>query len=314
MKKILLVLLIIVIATVVGSYIFISNNIVIAKAGLLNTNTMAAFRCLTQKDMLQQFLKNDESTLTNDSAYFFQNNDISFQFKPRMFDVVEVPLRFKNLRLQSFISFRGLSPDSTVIEWKTKMETSNNPIKRIKQYLQAKKIHEGMSYVLDQLRQFVSNKKNVYGLNIMRTRLTDSLLVTTKMITKKYPSEQEYYNLIKHLQDFIVANGASSTNYPMLNIAKVDSNSFVTTVAVPINKVLPDKGAILFKKMFPGNILTAEVKSGIYSIEKGFMQLDYYVSDHQLASPAIPFQSLITDRLAEADTSKWMTKLYYPIY
>jgi effector-binding domain-containing protein len=134
------------------------------------------------------------------------------------------------------------------------------------------------------------------------------------MITKKYPSQQEYYNLIKKLQDYIATNGASPANYPMLNIAEIDSNNFVTTVAIPVNKVLPDTGPIVFKKMFPGNILTAEVKGGVHAIEEGFRQLNHYVSDYQLVLPAIPFQSLITDRLVEADTSKWMTKLYYPIY
>ena len=29
-------------------------------------------------------------------------------------------------------------------------------------------------------------------------------------------------------------------------------------------------------------------------------------------SPAIPFESLITNRLEEPDTSKWVTKIYYP--
>jgi effector-binding domain-containing protein len=194
------------------------------------------------------------------------------------------------------------------------MKMSNNPFKRVQQYLKAKKIHGGMSYILEQLKQFVSNKRNVYGLIIERTLVTDSLLVTSKTKTNNYPSQQEYYDLIKKLQDYIATNGASPANYPMLNIAEIDNNNFVTTVAIPVNKVLPDKGPILFKRMFPGKILTAEVKGGMYSIEKGFKQLNHYISDHQLSTPAIPFQSLITDRLLETDTSKWITKLYYPIY
>ncbi len=110
------------------------------------------------------------------------------------------------------------------------------------------------------------------------------------------------------LKDLFISNGIPK------RLNDIDSNNFSTTVAIPINKVLPDKGPILFKKMFPGNILTAEVKGGVYAIKEGFKQLNHYILDNQLTSPAIPFQSLVTDRLVEVDTSKWMTKLYYPVY
>jgi hypothetical protein len=62
-----------------------------------------------------------------------------------------------------------------------------------------------------------------------------------------------------------------------------------------------------------GNIFVCEVKGGPYSIDKATRQVQYYMSDHQRAAPAIPFQSLITDRRNETDTSKWITKIYYPV-
>jgi hypothetical protein len=37
------------------------------------------------------------------------------------------------------------------------------------------------------------------------------------------------------------------------------------------------------------------------------------VQDHQRVAPAIPFQSLVTDRTKQPDTSKWVTRLYWPI-
>jgi hypothetical protein len=38
-----------------------------------------------------------------------------------------------------------------------------------------------------------------------------------------------------------------------------------------------------------------------------------YKDDYQRVSPAIPFYSLITDRLKEPDSSKWITKIYFPV-
>jgi hypothetical protein len=66
--------------------------------------------------------------------------------------------------------------------------------------------------------------------------------------------------------------------------------------------------------MIAGNILVAEVKGGPYTVTNAFNSLHDYVTDHDLQSPAIPFQSLITNRLQQPDSTKWITKIYYPIY
>jgi hypothetical protein len=39
-----------------------------------------------------------------------------------------------------------------------------------------------------------------------------------------------------------------------------------------------------------------------------------YISDHQYADAAVPYQSLITNRVTEKDTTKWVTKICYPVY
>jgi hypothetical protein len=38
-----------------------------------------------------------------------------------------------------------------------------------------------------------------------------------------------------------------------------------------------------------------------------------YMKDFKLTSPAMPFELLVTNRANEPDTSKWVTKIYYPI-
>jgi len=66
--------------------------------------------------------------------------------------------------------------------------------------------------------------------------------------------------------------------------------------------------------MIRGNILVAEIKGGIYSVNEAERQLVNYANDYKKISPAIPFQSLVTNRQLEPDTSKWVTRLYYPIF
>jgi len=286
----------------------------IAKVAVLHVNRKTAFRCVTQGHLIKSFLDDRSGSQSDNNAYFFKRDDIAFTFKRRMFDLVEVPISYKGSEWSSFITLTELAPDSTRIEWSSKMEMSANPFKRIQQYQHARRIHTGMAQILEQLQNFTANTENIYKLKIVRTKLTDSLLVTTKSTSKNYPSNQEYYTLIQKIQEHVSLNKATPVNYPMLHIARVDSNKYETTVAIPVNKVVPGNGDILFKKMFPGNILTAEISGGLYTVEEGLKQLNNYVSDFQLVPPAIPFQSLVTDRLLQKDTAKWMTKLYFPVY
>jgi hypothetical protein len=62
-----------------------------------------------------------------------------------------------------------------------------------------------------------------------------------------------------------------------------------------------------------GNILVTDVNGGPSAIKYAFDRLEEYVSDTKRIPPAIPFESLITDRRKERDTSKWITRIYYPV-
>ena len=66
--------------------------------------------------------------------------------------------------------------------------------------------------------------------------------------------------------------------------------------------------------MMLGNILVAEVKGDNARIDQCEQAMKYYVEDYQKSSPAISFQRLITNRLTEKDSTKWVTTINYPIF
>ena len=100
----------------------------------------------------------------------------------------------------------------------------------------------------------------------------------------------------------------------MLNIETTDSINHHVRVALPLNKALVTSGEILEKRM-PGlgNILVTEVTGGNAANKNALIQLNLYARDYQRVPPAIPFYSLITDRTKEPDSSKWVTKVYFPV-
>jgi hypothetical protein len=138
--------------------------------------------------------------------------------------------------------------------------------------------------------------------------------LATHKIFKSYPETSEVYGIISKLRDYAIKNGAKENDYPMLNITQLENKDYQMMVAIPLNKPVPTKGNIVINKMVLGNILVTEVKGGKNTIENAFIQLSNYIRDKRHSSPAIPFESLVTNRIAEPDTTKWITKIYYPIF
>ncbi len=205
-------------------------------------------------------------------------------------------------------------PDSTVLHWVGTMVTSYNPLARLFNYRKARKINRDMVSILEKMKAFYSNPENIYGIKIKKTYIVDSFLIATSGTSKGYPTNDFIYGLVNKLRRYATINSSKESGYPMLNISTADSTNFEIKVALPIDKSLPSSGDILQKRMPGGNIiLVTEVKGGLDSNNMAFEQIQRYSIDHHIAFAAIPFYSLVTDRLKEPDTNKWQTKIYCPV-
>ena len=100
----------------------------------------------------------------------------------------------------------------------------------------------------------------------------------------------------------------------MMHVVQIDSFHYETMVAIPVNRSLQGTDNMMTKRMVLGNILEAEIKGGGTTVRSAMGQLENYKKDHRMESPAIPFALLVTDRSKEPDTTKWITKIYYPVY
>ncbi len=198
--------------------------------------------------------------------------------------------------------------------WLASGLTGYNPLTRIRRYWKAKALASDLPSLLDSLKVFYADEDRLYGFHFKEGIVTDSLLVSTAIKVAGLPSNETVYALVDKLQAFIKKNGAEQTAPPMLNVFKNTDSGYTTRVALPVNKHLKDEGDIQFKQMLgKGNIMVTEVKGGPAHIQKAFDQMQNFIEDNRRTAPAIEFQSLITDRRTEPDTSKWITKLYWPV-
>ena len=310
-KRFLAVLLLIIVVT--GCiYLLIPSHMVLSESITIEAHPSAVARCLIQPGKVKKWWTGNNNP--GDSQTTLVSNGYSFRLKPGPFDVITVSTQKGQEQLPvSHISIIPLQKYSTLIRWKLEAVNGKNPFERIQSYLHARRIGKNIREVLRNFEQFMQQAENVYGLTIQNSIVSDTLLLTTRMTGTRFPSEQEYYDLIHQLQEYIGTAGATATNYPMLHIAQVDKNQFETTVAIPVNRVLADKGNIRLNRMVMGNILTAEVKGGISSVTEAMQQMENFVLENSLSSPAMPFQQLVTNRLQQRDSLQWITRVYYPV-
>lgn len=241
-----------------------------------------------------------------------QHHTGALQLYPGAFDDFIIAIKKGTTTYNSQLKLLSLNPDSTVLFWSAVVTGTGSPWQRVQTYRQAQSLEKEAKHFLQSL-QALTNDAALYGINIVREKVRDTAMVAVRFTTAAYPQTADIYKHVALLQQYINTQKAVATNHPMLHVRPA-GKSYETMIALPTSKALPGNGSIELKRMIRGNILMTEVQGGQARVEEGMQQLDNYVQDHNLVSPAIPFASLVTDRSQEPDSSKWITKLYYPIF
>ena len=73
------------------------------------------------------------------------------------------------------------------------------------------------------------------------------------------------------------------------------------------------KGRIFPVKIAPTEAVTALHKGSYESSYLTWIALDEFIKEHKLVTGGDPWEAYITDPTIEPDTSKWETRLYWPI-
>jgi hypothetical protein len=308
MKKWIIGIVAVVVLALILIYTAIPNQITLQSSEGVNAGGSAIHRTLLDKKIVKGWWP---GKITDDNLYY---QDLHYEINRGNITVMPVSIRKGNIHANTSLFLTSVLTDSTQLHWVGSLPTSYNPVTRAAAYFQAKKISKSMGVILKKMKQFYAVRDNIYGIKIKKTLVVDSLLIVTSAECTGYPTNEFIYGLVGKLQDYAARNAAKQTGYPMLNVSTADSTTYQVKVAIPTNKLLPSSKDIVQRTM-PGRnvILFTQVKGGNGVATSALEQIANYANDHQLKTPAIPFFSLVTDRRKEADTSKWITDIYYPV-
>jgi effector-binding domain-containing protein len=313
MKKLLIGLLIFLILFLGCIYILIPARITVTSITTVSASINSTQRYLSDKpDRIKWWPGNDNVSKADLESNISFYRGYNFKIPHHLSNSTIVLITKDSNDINSSIIFIKLTIDTTLIQWQYNFQTSINPIKRIRVYAEARDLKNTIDDISKDFKSYMDKPENVYNLRIENKKVKDTLLLSTKKIFSTKPRIEDVYDMIAKLKDYIQNNGVKETNFPMLNVRETETK-FEAMVAIPIDKRVKETDNYLIKRMVPGNILVTEIKGGLKTVEKAYKNFDYYISDYNFSMPAIPFELLITDRTKEADTSKWITRIYYPV-
>ena len=305
--------LVVLILIFVFVYWLIPDKISIHQKLIVSANTNVFAREISNEQKWKQWWPGKQ---TNKIQFpeIFEYNGNTYSFAEKKLSSLVIAINNGKDAIQTELIFIPVQNDSIELSWNGLERAGLNPLSRVQNFSWIKSINSDLGFLLKKIKSFYSNEDNLYGLHIERDFVVDSNLVSTSAKLKRYPTTDFIYKMIDRLKNYIENNGAKQTNPPMLNITQGPDSNYLTRVAVPVDRRLKDSVDIQYRWMLGGgNILLTEVKGGPYQIQKAFDAMEIYIDDHHRVAPAIPFQSLTTDRRQEPDTNKWTTKIYWPV-
>jgi len=310
MKKWIVGLLVAAVLAVCSVYVFIPSVIVVSSVRYVRSYQNTVTKVLQDSALFNKWWQ--ANTETDGKNFSYKGFD--YHVFRGLSNLAQIQISSNRLSIPSMLISLNVYLDSSALQWNTQLQASANPIDRIKQYNEATALKESMEGIMDKLKKYFDNSANIYGIEVKEIQAKDSLLISTKIKTTEYPGIAQVYQQVQKLQDYATAQGAAPTNSPMLNVTMLGKNDYQVMVGLPINKVVQQTADIRIKHMpYGGNMLTANIKGGSYTIQEGIKKLNEYYMDSKRTSPAIPYEMMITDRMKESDTTKWETRLYYPV-
>lgn len=291
MKRLSAGLAIVLVLLLISIYVFIPGSVNISEAVTADCNPESASRIISGKKFWEEY----QYLL---SGVYYHKVTLEQKDGKMKNSLMIIPIAFT---------------DSIRLNWTCHIATGRLPWERIRRYREANAIRERVQQRLLSIGNYLSNRVNVYGIDIRDDMSKDSTLIATKWTGTIYPGTGEIYDRIHSLRAYASSQGVHEMDYPMMHVERLANGRYETMVALPVDKYLKGNGIIFPKRFVPYKILLGVVHGGAASAEQGMIQLALFTSENHRTGMAIPFQSLVTERDKEPDTLKWVTHVILPV-
>ncbi|MEN9547894.1 MAG: hypothetical protein RIR12_485 [Bacteroidota bacterium] len=305
MKKVIIAVGVLLIVTIPASYLFVSNKLKVGADAFASLNIKAIEREMLDTSTWKKWWPGDR---------LFTYKGAQFLFEKPLPGTTKFAMIYNKDTLPGLLLFTDNKDGRSYILWRCELTTGNNPITKWIKYVKARKIKSLLTELTNTLSGHLT-EKNIYGFTPVKSKVKDSILLTTKTIFDHYPTLQELKQLELKLFGYLAKQKVTPKSKPMLSVIKDGNEQYFTMMGVATDVFIPSTLGFEPKLVLKnGNIIEAEYKGGPIATQNAYAQFETYKNDMLFSAPAISYQLLVTDRSTEPDTSKWITRFYYPVF
>lgn len=237
-----------------------------------------------------------------------------FYIKKKLLNTVELQVSADSFSTPATLTVVQDSTDRVILTLRSTIQLDHNPIQRVKMLWVSSTLKKAFQTILRSQSTYFSSIQNLYGIAIEETTVQFQYYATFTQNFRHAPTAAEQYAMIDRVKKYIRENKANEKGYPMLNVTPLSAQEYYVQVALPTDVQLPEEDGVKSKWMLKGgHILRAKVKGGPASIARAKQQMQNYIFDHHKVTVAIPFETLMTNRLEQTDSNQWITEIYFPI-
>jgi effector-binding domain-containing protein len=201
----------------------------------------------------------------------------------------------------------------TRVNWSIKMNLGINPLKRFMRALIIKRISNDSERGLKNLKR-----------NIESARIIDQALVETTQFTgfgfegiraKVKPQEagQKMSFFLSGLREYIKTNNLKVVGYPFSIYYSFTQDEVDFLIGIPTENSGKDSKTIKSGKIEPCKVVTLDYYGPYSGIEKGYSVINKWIADNKKKVSGEPFEIYIANSENEKDSTKWLTKIFFPI-
>ncbi|MBI1768291.1 MAG: hypothetical protein HYR67_07945 [Bacteroidetes bacterium] len=288
----------------------------------LQSNVNETIRFSSQSDALFRQLLNDTTwhrwwpgkTEVANQKLLFVHNGFTFTVDRILPNTFELKITADSFKTNSTLRLIPQSGNNVTMALTTNIPVPHNPIDRIKTLVASSRLKSVYKEILIRLSRYFTSIKNLYDIDIKESNVSFEYVTAVSQTFSHDPSISEIYFLIDKVRVFMKNNGGIEKGFPMLHSGEVSKGQFFVQVAIPTNKQLPSSNEIKSKWMLKGgHILTAQVTGNRQIISNAMKQMEYYIQDNHRNTVAIAYEYLITNRLEQPDSNRWVTGIYFPV-
>jgi hypothetical protein len=244
----------------------------------------------------------------------FQQGEVKYTVERVLSNAFELKASSNSLSTNAVLRLTPETNGYVTLSLATSISLPNNPVDRIKTLIFSSRLKASYKKVLTKLSGYYTPVKNLYDFDIKESNVQVEYITTQAQTFSHYPSVKEIYSMIDETQSFVKTQGGAEMGFPMLHVSEISTSQFFTQIGIPTNKQLPDSKTMKTKRMLKGgHILTAEVTGNRLKLSEAKKQMEFYIQDQNKVTVAISYEYLITNRVEQPDSNKWVTQLFFPI-